>query len=199
MANYEGVYRLVHEQLQALDKDLFYHNIGHTFEDVLPASILLAKEEGLNEEDLLIVKTAALFHDTGYLDQYSKNEPKGCERARQYLPQFGYSEEQIEKVCKCIMATMVPQNPGDCRLCQIVCDADLGHLGTDLYFLKSECLRLELERVYKKPIAPRDWHISNLDFLQKHQYFTNAAKKLMQPVKEQNYKLNECLVYGENK
>lgn len=94
---------------------------------------------------------------------------------------------------------MVPQNPGDCRLCQIVCDADLGHLGTDLYFLKSECLRLELERVYKKPIAPRDWHISNLDFLQKHQYFTNAAKKLMQPVKEQNYKLNECLVYGENK
>lgn len=55
MANYEGVYRLVHEQLQALDKDLFYHNIGHTFEDVLPASILLAKEEGLNEEDLLIV------------------------------------------------------------------------------------------------------------------------------------------------
>ena len=139
-----------------------------------------------------------MFHDTGYLDQYPKNEPFGADRARKYLPQFGYTQDQIDRICKCIMATQVPQNPGDCLLCQIICDADLAHLGTDLYFLKSESLRLELERVNKKPFPPREWHISNLDFLTKHTYFTKSAKKTLQPIKEQNYILNQKLVFGND-
>jgi uncharacterized protein len=66
-------------------------------------SELLSKEENISEEDTLLVKTAALFHDTGFLDQYEKNEPQGCDRARKYLPQCGYSSEQIEKICVMIM------------------------------------------------------------------------------------------------
>ena len=55
MPDYEGAYKLVHEQMQALDKNLFYHSINHTFEDVIGYSIKLAQEEGLNEEDTLIL------------------------------------------------------------------------------------------------------------------------------------------------
>ena len=143
-------------------------------------------------------KTAALFHDTGFLDVYAKNEPQGCERARKYLPQFGYSPDQIETICKCIMATQLPQSPGDCKLSQVLCDADLGHLGTDLYFLKSESLRLELSRVHKKPITPLDWNVSNLEFLQKHNYFTKSANRLLKPVKENNLELNKKLVEGKS-
>jgi len=67
-----------------LDSNLFYHGIHHTFDDVLPNSIRIIQEMShlLTEEDTLIVKTViALYHDTGFLDQYDKNEPKGCERA----------------------------------------------------------------------------------------------------------------------
>lgn len=52
-----------------------------------------------------------------------------------------YSPHQIARIEKCIMATQLPQTPGDDILCQIMCDADLYQLGTDLCLLRSECLR----------------------------------------------------------
>lgn len=183
--NYEGAYKLVYEQLEHLDKRLYYHGRHHTFQDVLPNSELLARESNLSEEETLIVKTAALFHDTGFLDQYDKNEPFGCERAQKYLPTFGYSEEQIAQICECIMATQLPQSPKN-LLSQIVCDADLGHLGTDLYFLRSESLFVELKRVKNLASTSKKWHMSNIEFLKKHSYFSEAAKRLFHEGKMQN-------------
>ena len=84
------VKQFVWTQLEELDKNLFYHGRHHTFEDVLPMAEQLAKQEGLNDQQALIVKTAALYHDTGFLDRYDKNEPCGVERAKKYLPQFGF-------------------------------------------------------------------------------------------------------------
>ncbi|KAL9656844.1 hypothetical protein ABK040_004378 [Willaertia magna] len=195
--DFEGVKQLVFYQLSLLDPNLYYHGRFHTFDDVLPFCTKLAKEEGLSEEEILLVETAALFHDTGYLDQYEKNEPKGCERARKHLPEFGYSPEQIETICSCIMATQLPQSPGENILAQILCDADLGHLGTDLYFLRGEGLRLELEKVFGKEITPLQWHTGNIKFLQNHKYFTKAAHKLLVPRKEINLKLNLELIEGK--
>ena len=44
---------------------------------VVPASILLGEKANLSEEDKLLLKTAALYHDVGYIEQYEKNEPIG--------------------------------------------------------------------------------------------------------------------------
>lgn len=63
--DFEGAQSLVYSQLQNLDKNLYYHGIHHTFDDVLPNAIKLCKAENLSEEETLIVKTSALFHDTG--------------------------------------------------------------------------------------------------------------------------------------
>jgi len=187
--DFEGAKQLVHQQLsQGLDKNLFYHGAHHTFDDVLPNSILLINEmkDLLTDEQALIVKTAALFHDTGFLDQYDKNEPRGCDRARQYLPPFGYTQSQIDEICVCIMATQMPQNPGENLLAQMVCDADLGHLGTDLYFLRAEALRMELTRLKGLKLSPLEWNKSNVPFMEKHRYFTVGAGNLFQKTKEQN-------------
>jgi uncharacterized protein len=185
-ADFEGAKKLVAKQLKQLDKNLIYHGRTHTMEDVLPNAILLIQHTDLTPEEALIVKTAALFHDTGFLDQYDLNEPMGCERARRYLPQFGYTPEQISHICDCIMATQMPQSPKD-LLAQLVCDADLGHLGSEVFFLRSEALRLELIKMGKmKYTTPYEWNKSNVPFLQKHRYFTDAAKKVFQPRKEQN-------------
>lgn len=50
------------------------------------------------------------------------------QNARQYLPHFGYTGDEIEQVCDIIMATQMPQNPHN-HLGQIICDADLDYLG----------------------------------------------------------------------
>jgi uncharacterized protein len=184
--DFERAKQLVFKQLDALDPNLFYHGKHHTVDYVLPASLILSKEQGLTEEQTLIVKTAALFHDVGFLDQYEKNEPQGVERAKAALPDLGYSSEQIEEISKCIMATQLPQSPGENILAQIVCDSDLYHAGTNKYFLNSESLRLELCAVKSIQISQRKWHEGNIKFLESHTYFTDAAKKLLQPIKEKN-------------
>jgi hypothetical protein len=37
-----------------------------------------------------------------------------------------------------------------------------------------------------KYTTPYEWNKSNVPFLQKHRYFTDAAKKVFQPRKDQN-------------
>ncbi|CEO98698.1 HD domain-containing protein [Plasmodiophora brassicae] len=188
--DFEGAYRLVHGQLLALPPTLSYHSIHHTFQDVLPCCIQLAQEEGLTPERTLLVKTAALFHDTGFLDQYDKNEPFGVERARKYLPQFGYSPQQIDEIAKIIMVTECigpgHQDPGDDICCRIMCDADMYSIGSDCYFHRAEGLRLEIMRVKKKVLPARDWHIRNLDMVKNHHFFTESAERILGPVKRQN-------------
>lgn len=184
---------LVFSQLEELDPNLHYHGRHHTFEDVLPAAERLCKEEGLNVQDSLIVRTAALFHDTGFLDQYDRNEACGAHRAKTYLPQFGYTPENIDKITECIMATEMPQRPGDNRLAQLVCDADLGHLGSEKFFLRSESLRLELVAVKGLDLAPHKWAKSNVRFLMEHEYFTDSAKKLFQAIKDMNVQENKII------
>jgi uncharacterized protein len=175
-ANFEGAYEYISKQLENLDKRLWYHGKHHTIDDVLPCAIFLCKEENLTEEETLLVKTAALYHDVGFLDQYEKNEPKGCDWSRKTLPNFNFSSEQIEKICEIIMATQLPQSPKD-HLAQIMCDADLGHLGSEKYFLRAEGLRLELEQMNSKEIDVKAWNCGNIKFLENHNFFTKSAQK----------------------
>lgn len=92
--NFEAVKKHVWDLLEKLDPNLyFYHSRDHTFVDVLPAAIELGKQEGISEEEMLLVSTAALYHDVGYLDVYEKNEPFGAKRAREELPSFGYAQQ----------------------------------------------------------------------------------------------------------
>ena len=182
-ANFDAAYEYIFKQLDNLDKNLYYHGKHHTIEDVLPCAIFLCKEENLNDEETLLVKTAALYHDVGFLDQYEKNEPKGCEWAQKSLPNFGYSEKQIEQICIIIMATQLPQTPKN-SMSEVMCDADLGHLGSKKYFLRAEALRLELELTYKKEIDLKSWNEGNIKFLENHKYFTKSGNKHFKEIKE---------------
>eukprot|EP01080_Neovahlkampfia_damariscottae_P004542 gene4542-7919_t len=182
-ADFEASYEYISKQLDNLDKRLFYHGKHHTIDDVLPCAIFLCKEENLSEADTLLVKTAALYHDVGFLDQYEKNEPQGCQWAQKSLPKFGYSKEQIEQICIIIMATQLPQSPKN-HLSEVMCDADLGHLGSNKYFLRAESLRLELESMNEKEIDLKAWNNGNIKFLENHKYFTKSANKHFKSIKE---------------
>ncbi|KAL0489702.1 glutamyl-tRNA(Gln) amidotransferase subunit A, mitochondrial [Acrasis kona] len=185
MKNFNAIKDYVFNELSNLDPKLRYHARTHTFEDVLPNSIILAREENLSEEETCIVTTAALFHDIGFLDQYDKNEPMGANRARHTLPEFGYSNSQIDQIVDCILATQVPQNPKT-KLAKIVCDSDLCSLGSDNCFLRAEMLRLELIDVKGIDLPLKTWFQSQVRFFESHQYWTESAKKKYGETKQKN-------------
>jgi uncharacterized membrane-anchored protein YitT (DUF2179 family)/predicted metal-dependent HD superfamily phosphohydrolase len=170
--------KLLHE----LPGYLSYHNVQHT-KDVLQLAEELAASENVTGDELLLLRTAALFHDTGYLEAYTGHEEISRSIAETFLPQFGYSDEAIKQIGDLIMATRIPQQPGS-RLAQILCDADLYYLGTGEYTPKAENLYQELH--YAGLIKSRDeWLHQQIKFLQTHHYFTPSAVQALSGTQHQ--------------
>ncbi len=168
-----------------LSPDLTYHGLHHTRDDVLPAVERLANLSGLGKEDTLILKTAALFHDIGYLEQYDHNEPVGACIAVETLPGFGFCPQQIQVIEQLILATQVPQCPHN-HLEQIICDADMDSLGRDDFLITSHNLWLERLAHYNVPIPQKEWYLGQLHFLLTHTYFTDFARSLREAGKQKN-------------
>ena len=161
---------------------LSYHNAAHTREVVANVQHLV-RSEGVSEDEAQMLMAAALFHDAGFLKGYDDHETLSCEVAREYLPGFGYSPQQVENICRIIMATKMPQRPTNLAE-EILCDADLFYLGTEKYHEGSDRLLMEMKAVNKLKHGT-DWHKLQVDFLKKHHYFTLTA------VKEQEKKKKE--------
>jgi predicted metal-dependent HD superfamily phosphohydrolase len=173
-----------------------FHNIDHT-EDVVNAATLMADYYQLPEEERLVLLLAAWFHDTGYSSgSATKHELVSKEIAADYLQQHQVDNAIIEKVGNAIMATQWPQCPVNLTE-QILCDADLFHLGTDAFGEKNKLLRKELNAVYEKKLGKKEWRQKNILFVQQHRYFTDYARTHLQPIKEQH--LKELQEKGEEK
>ena len=170
--------------LSRLSNTILYHDVHHTVRDVFPTAVDLALREGCSRREAVLVGVAALFHDVGYLERYADNEPIGAHYARDELPRHGFTAEEIDAIERMILATRVPQRPTThCE--QVICDADLAHLGTELCFLVGE--RLRLERGYQgESIDLREWYQANVHFLANHSYHTASARAMWQARKEQN-------------
>jgi predicted metal-dependent HD superfamily phosphohydrolase len=185
--HYDQAYSLLIEKLEReLSPDLTYHNPGHT-RSVIEATQLLCELEKLDEHNTQLLITAALFHDAGFIRSYHEHEEKSCELAKEYLPEFGYNEEDIQAICKMIMATKLPQQPTDIFQ-SIICDADLHYLGTDNYFPIAEHLYQE----YKKLDIVKsraDWKKMQIQFFNTHRYFTRSAKEKYDKEKQENFRV----------
>ncbi len=178
-----------------LPPDLFYHGIHHTRDDVLPAAERLARLAGVTGEPLLLLKTAALYHDVGFIERYDRNEPIGARIARETLPDFGYTPAQIDAIAEMILATQLPQSPRT-FLAALLCDADLDSLGREDYLRTSLWLRDELA-AHGMPIPLREWYARQHRFLSEHTYFTDAARTLRRAGKLKNIALLENLLHQE--
>lgn len=184
--NFDNVYRYAVNELLKLDPVLTYHNVWHTLSDVLPAADNLSGLMGIEKSQQLLLRTAVLFHDMGFLAQYQENEYIGANMAEAALPEFGYTEGQIQVIKNLIMATKLPQSPKN-LLEEIICDADLDSLGRWDFFIRSEDLYKELNS-HGKVIEENVWSLTQLDFLMGHEYFTDTANRLRNIGKEKNIK-----------
>lgn len=166
-----------------LSKDLIYHSVEHTL-DVMNAARRLGEMEGLQNGQICLVETAALFHDVGFIKVYDGHEEISMQIAREALPDFGYSQEDIEVIVNMIMATKIPQNPQN-LLEEILADSDLDYIGRNDMFVIGQRLQYEWSLLGKIK-SLRDWHEKQNEFLKKHHYFTKSANKLREAKKQEN-------------
>lgn len=167
-----------------LSPTLYYHGLHHVL-DVVEAADRLARAEGITDvESLDLLKTAALFHDVGFLSTYTGHEEVGCDYVRATLPRFGYDSAQIDVICGMIMATRIPQAP-QTKLEEILCDADLDYLGRDDFgpIARSLYNELKARAVVADELA---WNRIQVGFLGSHHYWTPTAIITRQVVKEQH-------------
>jgi len=174
-----------------LPANLTYHSLEH-IKDVYNAAELLGKLEGVTGEDLTLLLTAVLFHDSGFLVQQRDHELNSCKLAENYLPNYGYTSSQIEKICGMIMATSIPQSPKN-NLEKIICDADLDYLGRDDFFTIGNKLYDEL-CMYGILSSENEWNKLQVRFLENHQYFTQSAITLRQAKKDEHLNYVKSIV-----
>lgn len=190
--NFAAAERFINNKLKAeLPGNLYYHSYHHVM-DVYQAAQMYAQMEALGEEETLLLKTAVLFHDAGFTVQSKDHEAIGCDIVRVCLPSFDYKDEAIESICGMIMATRIPQTPGN-LLEQIICDADLDYLGREDFWEIGNNLFKELE-IYGILSDEKDWNRLQLKFLSSHHYFTKSAQHLRQEKKDQHTQIIRELV-----
>jgi len=168
---------------QELPGHLTYHSVDHVM-DVYQAAENLGKLENITDHEMLLLLTAALFHDSGFIEGAANHEECSCLIARRYLPNFDFSPDEIEKICGMIMATKLPQLPKN-HLEEILADADLDYLGRDDFFRISNLLFKEFTHAgIVKNID--QWDKLQVSFFESHHYFTESALKLRQGKKAVN-------------
>lgn len=182
--DFTAAYAYVSGRLQTeLDPRLTYHSIHHTF-DVLEAAERLGEMEGISAEEQLLLRSAALYHDIGYIESLERNEPIAVRIAAETLPGFGYSPGQIAVIDGLIMATQIPQQP-QTHLQAILCDADLDSLGREDMLIRSHTLRLEWSH-FGRHYTLRGWYETQIALLEGHHYFTASARTLRDDMKRRH-------------
>lgn len=180
--NYHAAKAYILNRLKhGLSEQLAYHSLYHTL-DVLHITGELCELENVTAYDSLLLKTAALYHDSGFLISNKTHEELGCGIAKESLPNFNYTEEEINRICGMIMATKIPQSPQN-KLEEILCDADLDYLGRDDFQRIGQTLFRELE-TYNILNTELAWNKLQVQFIGKHSYFTATNKFRREPKKQ---------------
>lgn len=164
-----------------LSDKLTYHDVGHTL-DVFNVCNLYIEREIIGAAEAELLRIAALLHDIGFTVTYKNHEEKGAEIAAAMMQHFSYSLKEISVVQGLIMATKIPQSPTNI-LEQIICDADLDYLGRSDFQEISEKLFEEL-KAFSLIETRENWNRTQIEFLEKHSYHTEFARKNRQPEKE---------------
>ena len=161
-----------------------YHNISHV-QFVVDMVKEIGTHTGISDDDLEILQIAAWFHDLGHIKTWEGHEEVSAKLAEEYLNNINYPQDSIKKVVGCILATKIPHNPHN-QLEEIICDADIAHIGSKSFFDLSDLLKLEIENRKNKKISDSEWLDKNIEFITKSKFFTKYAKQTFEDRKNLN-------------
>jgi predicted metal-dependent HD superfamily phosphohydrolase len=151
-----------------------FHDLSHT-EQCVAAAKMLGEGFELTAHDLWLVEVSTWFHDTGYAEGPLDHEERSCIKADHFL-RGKISDTDLEIIFGCIRATKVPQQPNT-LLQQIICDADLSHLGMDSYWDRTSRFRQELILTRQTIMSDQDWVEFEINFMLNHNYHTALANE----------------------
>ena len=164
-----------------------YHNWVHTCQ-VRDEAILLARQAGTSDADLEILNLASLFHDVGFSESYVGHEEQGIRIARDFLTKSNYPEDKIAKIEALIKVTQIDVKPKT-HLEALLKDADTSSLGKPHFHIYTNSLRKELNAVQNTLLSKKDWAITNLKFIDQHEYYSAEAKERYGKTKLDNKRL----------
>lgn len=186
--DFEGARRYALSRLEReLHPSLCYHSLAHTRDEVVPAAERLAATEGVSGEALFLLRTAAYFHDLGFVERREGHEAASVRIAEEQLPAFGFQHGQIAAIGEMIMATRLPQSPAT-PLAAMLADSDLDMLGRADFLSFNQLLRTELA-AFAPPVSDADWYRQQLGFVRGHRYWTPTARTLRDLGKARNIQL----------
>ncbi len=180
MRSEQAIEHIISRLRNELPENLRYHCLEHTIQ-VVNAARYIASVEGLPEDEIDILATAAAYHDCGFLLTYQNHEELGSEIAEEALPQFGFTAVQINSIKELIMATKVPQNPKS-MAAKVLCDADLDYLGGNNYETIARGLYDELV-LNGFDMSEEKWQNTQIKFLESHNFWTDFAIQNRAPQK----------------
>ena len=161
--------------LSRLPDSFHFHRSDHA-RRVYDQSFILSRAQEVEQEERLLVRTAALMLFTGLTHSYNNFENSSVEITREILPHYQYSEKQIDQVCNLILSTKMPFQPGN-LLEKIVIDARMEYLGCTDYTRKIELLYQELRESGVK-INGQQFKHQQIELLHEFEFFTLAARRL---------------------
>ncbi len=171
---------------QRFSDKYLYHTWEH-IQDVLRAINEIGSEFDLSEKEWELLMLAGHFHDLGYEGGPEGHEEESVQLARTFLEARAYPEEDLNRLEALILATKMPQNPQN-LLEEILCDADLSHIGSRIYWDRCAKVRQEMVLVNQKIMSEHEWVDFELDFLGNHSFHTEVAQRLYEKRKEKHIK-----------
>ena len=161
--------------LSTLPENLHFHGLPYA-RKVYNQSFLLCRSEEIEQEDRLLVRTAALMLYTGYTQDYHNFQNRSAVISREILPDFKYSDRQIDQICNLILATKRPYNPNN-RLEKILIDAKMEFIGRSDYSDRIKLLFRELKENGSK-INGQQFKKQQLELLFDFEFYTVAAQRM---------------------
>ncbi len=158
-----------------LPENLHFHNIEYA-RKVYNQSFLICRAEEVEQQDRLLVRTAALMLYTGLTQAYANFENRSSVISREILSEFQYSESQIDKICNLIMSTKLPYQPNN-LLEKILIDSQMEYIGRPDYPVRIKLLHQEMVENGIN-LNGQQFKKQQLELLYTFDYFTLAARRL---------------------
>lgn len=168
---------------EKLPETIVFHNFSYV-KLVEQYTETIGKECGLDTDEMNLLRMAALFLNTGYINSYENHTDESIAFVTSFLTEKGVSNETIGQISGVLLATGKPDIPKD-KLSEILCDANMMYVASDrgleLFDLLYEETALARPKYHKRSVFERGY----IEFFTKHSYLTGYGKQILQPLKEE--------------
>jgi class 3 adenylate cyclase len=167
--------KVFEEILKELPENLHFHKLEYA-RKIYGQSFLLSRAEEIEQEERLLIRTAALMLFTGLTQSFNNFENRSAVIARDILPHYKYTDTQIDQICNLILSTKMPFNPNN-KLEKIMIDARMEFIGRPDFTAQLKLLYQEMTEAGVK-INGQQFKHQQLELLHGFDFFTVTAQRL---------------------